>query len=87
MRGCIVLSIQNVLGALTVYSPFPVSGDPKESGAEITRITRSTRRWLRDADVEPFATVVLAFVPASAYVAAPITHFISFEVGNLIEGL
>jgi hypothetical protein len=87
MRGCIFAVRGLRIGSLAARDQLALRGDPKESGAEITRITRSTRRWLRDADVEPFATVVLAFVPASAYVAAPITHFISFEVGNLIEGL
>jgi hypothetical protein len=29
----------------------------------------------------------LAFFPVSAHVAAPITHFISLKVGNLIEAL
>jgi hypothetical protein len=36
----------------------------------------------------PFAyRLLLAFLPASAYVAAAITHFVSFEVGNLIKTL
>ena len=37
--------------------------------------------------VSESAALFLAFLPASAYVAAAITHFVSFEVGNLIEAL
>ena len=34
-----------------------------------------------------FLFLAFAFVSGSAHVAAAITHFISFEVGNLIDAL
>jgi hypothetical protein len=38
-------------------------------------------------DLLNYSLMFLALSPVSARVAAPITHFISFEVGDFIEAL
>jgi hypothetical protein len=58
-----------------------MAGKP-EVTSELPTCTRTTRNRFPPV-IGPFVWLFLVFAPG--HVATPVTHFISFEVGNLIE--